>query len=188
MSIKFKSALPIILAVFIAFIGFILLMMLGVYFFGAGFSSYRIASEGMSPTLQIGDRVFAQNVTFLEGEFQYNVLNRGDIIFYNYQGHTFVQRVIGIAGDEVNVIPNQGVSVNGHFLNSLHPDETVQTCTMSRPKNLCGPIKIPPNFYYFMGDNWSHSFDSRYIGLVHQDKLKARLILRLWPPERWGSL
>ncbi|MBY0405270.1 MAG: signal peptidase I [Cyanobacteria bacterium] len=188
MSIKFKRVIPFILVGFIAFMGFLLVMILGAYFWGGGFSSYRIASEGMSPTLQIGDRVLAQNFTISNGEIQYDALKRGDILFYNYQDRIFVQRVIGIPGDEVTVIQNQGVSVNGHFLNSFHPDEKVQSCTMSAPKNLCEPIKIPSKFYYFMGDNWNHSFDSRYIGLVHQDKLKALLIFRLWPPERWGSL
>ncbi len=49
-------------------------------------------------------------------------------------------------------------------------------------------VKIPKGFYFFMGDNSSESFDSRYFGFVPKHAVIGRTILRIWPVKDFGPV
>ncbi|WP_156168719.1 signal peptidase I [Marinitoga sp. 1197] len=49
-------------------------------------------------------------------------------------------------------------------------------------------INLPDGFYFFMGDNTTESFDSRYFGIVPEENIIGRPFLRIWPYNRFGSV
>jgi len=171
-----------------------------------------IPSESMVPSLQIDDRVLVEKPSRLFRPYQH-----GDVlVFYPpfAEVHTdpvsrvlrwtglsglvndkeslvdvaYIKRLIGLPGDTLEVIPNKGIKRNGQWLKEPYVNEIAKTCTVELPKRYCGPIIIPPGHYFMMGDNRNDSYDSRFWGLVPQERVLGRAWLRLWPASRWGML
>ena len=171
-----------------------------------------IPSESMVPGLQVDDRLVIERVTRWIRPYQ-----RGDILvfyppmtklktdpvslFLRLTGFSglmykkednidvaYIKRLIGLPGDTINVKPGVGVFVNGKKLNEPYVNEIADTCTLMRPEPYCGAIKVPPGYYYMMGDNRNLSLDSRYWGFAEQNRVIGRAVFRIWPPNRLGAL
>lgn len=120
----------------------------------------------------------------------------------------FVKRCIAVGGETIE-IKNKKVYVNGKLLDEPYAkfnDDTVfkpiqifvsteqyqQTWQAGRfaelPPSLIrdnfGPVTIPKGYYFAMGDNRDHSFDSRFWGPVPDNNLKGRPLFIYWPPKR----
>lgn len=53
----------------------------------------------------------------------------------------------------------------------------------------CGPIRIPKDSYFMMGDNRNQSQDSRYWGVLKRDRIIGKASFRVWPwDNRVGSI
>ncbi|MBY0405271.1 MAG: signal peptidase I [Cyanobacteria bacterium] len=183
-----------------------------------GFGELRlIPSESMVPMLQVEDRVLIEKVTHWDIPGVHREYQRGDIlVFYppetilnndpwsiflratGFSGLIFkkddkidvayIKRLIGLPGDEIRVLPNLGVEVNGRLLDEPYQNELPTSCTMMQPTQICDSVIVPPNSYYMMGDNRNHSADSRFWGFASQDRVIGRAVFRVWPLDRFGAL
>ena len=141
--------------------------------------AFYIPSESMVPTLKVGDRVLVNKFIY-----DFTEPKRGDIVVFksvDEENTDLIKRVIGLPGDRV-VVRRGRVSVNGRrlkepYVNGKQPDFS----------NF-GPIRVPPNHYFFMGDNRADSEDSRYFGPVPEKNLIGGAFLRFWPPRRIGII
>ena len=123
--------------------------------------SYTVATNDMSPTLKAGDTISANAF-----EYKFSSPQRGDIIIVrapdgekerNGQVQVFPKRIIGTGGDRIQVsackvyvndrVIMQNVRGDGACPPSLVPD--------------FGPVVVPPNEYFLVGDNLPDSLDSR---------------------------
>jgi signal peptidase I len=113
-----------------------------------------------------------------------------------------VKRVIAVGGQTVQCRADTGLTVNGKPLkepyldpNTMMADPSVYPCLGSE----FGPVTVPPGRLWVMGDNRTHSADSRAhcpmlctgdptAGTVPVANVigKARFIV--WPPSRWGGV
>jgi signal peptidase I len=113
-----------------------------------------------------------------------------------------VKRVIAVGGQTVQCRADTGLTVNGKPLkepyldpNTMMADPSVYPCLGSE----FGPVTVPPGRLWVMGDNRTHSADSRahcpmlctgdpMAGTVPVANVigKARFIV--WPPSRWGGV
>ncbi len=93
-------------------------------------------------------------------------------------GETYVKRVLGLPGDTLE-LKNGVVVINGKALDEKH--------TMNRDFSDFGPIEIPPDTYFCMGDNRGRSADSRVWGLLPGDRILGNVVSVMWPPKnfRW---
>ncbi len=142
--------------------------------------TFSIPSVSMYPTLQVGDRVVVNKLSY-----KLHDVDRGDIIVFrrppreNCPGPPvadLVKRVIGLPGETISSRGNV-ILINGHPL--AQPWFT--------PVPLGPPIttqKIPPNQYFVMGDNRADSCDSRYWGTVSRNLIVGKVELRIWPLSR----
>ncbi len=154
----------------------------------------------MIPTLQIGDHILVSKFIYgIRVPFTDFVLipitrpERGDIIVFRFpkdEKKDFIKRVIGIPGDIIEV-ENKVLFVNGveqseSYTN--HEEDSVSLRIIPGRDNF-GPVTVPENEYFVMGDNRDHSLDSRFWGFVDFSKIKgeAFLIYWSWDKEKSGS-
>jgi len=55
------------------------------------------------------------------------------------------------------------------------------------PRDNLGPLTVPPDSYFVMGDNRDQSLDSRFWGFVRMNKIKGRAFLVYWSWNGQGS-
>jgi signal peptidase I len=164
---------------------------------------YRIPSESMVPTLEVGQRVLVNRIGERFGDPQV-----GDIVVFHPpagaeqgnqcgQAHpddqvcarptpdkadvNFIKRIVAGPGDRIMV-------EDGHVvLNGRRQQEP-----FARP---CGPgdgcdfgreVTIPAGHYFMMGDNRGSSDDSRFWGPVPDDWIIGEAFATYWPPDRIG--
>jgi signal peptidase I len=149
---------------------FALLLALGIRTFVA--EARWIPSESMLPTLNIGDRLIIEKVSF-----HFNGFKRGDIIVFNAPpasklDEVMIKRVIGLPGDTV-AIKNGLVYINDQPL-----DEPYE---LEKPRGNYKTFTVPENSLFVMGDNRNNSFDSRFWGVVPQELIIGKAMAKFYP-------
>ncbi len=155
--------------------------------------AFKIASRAMEPTLLVGDRirankiVYEMNTSFIKSQ---QAPNRGDVVVFELpidESKNYIKRIVGIGGDLVE-IRNKQVYLNGEPWDDpygMHEDSDTWPGSVS-PRDNYGPVTVPEDSLFVMGDNRDSSRDSRYWGFVALEKVKgkARNIIFSWDKER----
>ncbi len=146
---------------------------------------FYIPSESMVPTLEVGDRVLANKFVY-----RFEAPARGDIVVFNaVEGNTqktLIKRVIGLPGNKIELRRGE-LFLNGQRHNE--PYVVNNPCVRGTPKTCSfGPVTVPEEHYFVMGDNRAESADSRYFGPIPGDDIKGEAFVRFWPPDRAGLL
>lgn len=142
---------------------------------------FQVSHEAMIPALLPGDHVIAHSAAFQAEEPQ-----RGDIIVYRYpdkQGTLFLQRVIGVPGDQIE-IRNQVVSVNEDTLTEPYAQHTDSSSLSGNVRDNLGPVAVPPDTYFVLGDNREESLDSRFLGPISKEHIIGQAIYIYWSVDR----
>ena len=167
--------------------------------------AFKIPSGSMEDTLQVGDHllvnkfIFGTAIPFTDKRFfALRDPRQGDIIVFEYPedpSKDFIKRIVGVPGDVVQGI-NKHVYVNGKLYQNPHEvhKETDLVPKDQNPRDTFGPIKVPADSYFVMGDNRDRSYDSRFWGFVKKDKIKGLAFIKYWSWDgdnwrvRWGSI
>lgn len=132
-------------------------------------SVIQIDGSSMSPTLLEGDiLVAAKN----------KEPAKGDIVAFYFNDKLLVKRIIAQAGDQISILPNGTVSVNGATVSEPYVSSLVLgEC------DIAFPYTVPEERVFVLGDERSVSLDSRHsaIGCVATEQLVGKIILRVWP-------
>ena len=160
------------------------------------FQAFYIPSESMTPTLQVGDRVLVNKLSY-----DLHEVNRGDIIVFEAPAlarsdgiEDLVKRTVGLPGDTVTGDDSGGVLVNGRQLNEPYLPQGTQSRFSSVPPG-CDPppdgvpgCVVPEGHLFMMGDNREASKDSRVFGPVDENAIVGRVFVRIWPLSNLGLL
>jgi len=150
--------------------------------------TFYIPSGSMEPTLQIGDRILVNKLSYhLHG------VDRGDIVVFSRppaencggpEVNDLVKRVIGLPGDVLSLSGGY-VYVDGKKLDESWLPASEQGVTTAGPggnsSNLAHPYLVPANDYFVMGDNRTDSCDSRYWGPINKSLIVGKVEVRVWP-------
>ncbi|OPX98100.1 MAG: Signal peptidase I P [Syntrophorhabdus sp. PtaB.Bin006] len=150
--------------------------------------AFKIPSGSMEPTLLIGDHLLVNRLSYVvKVPFSDIVLlnlgspTRGDVIVFRYpmdRSKDFIKRVIATEGETVE-IRNKIIYVNGKKIDDpwgVYLDEEIVPKFFS-PKDNLGPIKVPKDCVFAMGDNRDRSLDSRFWGFVRRDDLVGKALV-----------
>ena len=171
---------------------------------------YKIPSESMVPTLQVGERVLVNRVGKRLGN-----PSVGDIVVFhppagaeNGAGSqcgarvrsgapcaqptpgkaevNFIKRVVGAPGDTISVreghVIRNGKLTSEPFISDTCVNDEGTGCTLPTT------ITVPPGHYFMMGDNRGESDDSRFWGPVPEDWIIGNAFATYWPVKRIGLL
>lgn len=167
--------------------------------------AFKIPSGSMEPTLQVGDHILVNK--FIYG-VRLPIINttiipvsepeRGDIIVFEYPvepDKDFIKRVVAVPGDVVE-IRNKKVYVNGRRVDNYtvkHTGSRILSESASTRDNF-GPVTVPGDSYFVLGDNRDNSYDSRFWGFVRKSALKGEAFIIYWSWDRndfgvrWGRI
>src|SRR5206468_3324593 len=109
-------------------------------------------------------------------------IKRGDVIVFKYPKEPerdFIKRVIGLPGETLE-LRHKKVYINGkpldepyvHFL--VPPRSSNQEYASADVRDQFGPVVVPANELFMMGDNRDNSEDSRYWGTLPRDYVKGK--------------
>jgi signal peptidase I len=152
------------------------------------FQAFSIPSGSMQPTLLVGDYLLVNKFSYgIRNPFTNKVWislgapHRGDVVVFIFpQDHSkdYIKRVIGLPGDKVQIV-NKQVYINGQPLvtpQAVYQDSERFPGSQVARDNF-GPVVVPVNAYFVMGDNRDHSYDSRFWGFVPDDALRGKAFL-----------
>ena len=149
--------------------------------------AFKIPSGSMMDTLQIGDHI-------LVNKFAYGIdvpylgvpilhrspPRRGDVIVFKYPNDPnkdYIKRVVAVGGDEV-AVRNKQLYVNQK---PVEEDYIIHTETRVWPvRDNYGPVRVPENNLFVMGDNRDNSSDSRFWGFLDLEAVLGKAFLIYW--------
>jgi len=159
--------------------------------------AFKIPTGSMEPNLLVGDHllvnkfIFAPTISPLERTLlPMRQIRRGDILVFKFPEEPerdFIKRTIGLPGDTVE-LKNREVFVNGQKLDEpyahyLFPQGQGDEQSFD-VRERYGPVTVPPNHYFMMGDNRDNSQDSRYWGFLPEHYIKGRALMIYWSFEQ----
>ena len=156
--------------------------------------AFKIPTGSMENNLLIGDHLLvnkflhAPTMTGLERALlPIDPIRRGDVLVFKYPEdpeRDFIKRVIGLPGETLEM-RDKKIYIDGkpldepyvHFLfpvTSRGPGEA--DFTAEGVSRNYGPVVVPPDMYFMMGDNRDNSQDSRYWGFMPRDYVKGKAL------------
>jgi signal peptidase I len=188
----FKWAVPLALVEWVVLIGSALVIALLIKTFL--FQAFYIPSESMRPTLNVGDRVLVNKMSY-----RLHDVNRGDIVVFETPPNAddangtikdLVKRVIALPGETIEARDGV-VYINGRQLEEPYLSNGVRTCAPNSSPGTCtnfGPEEIPSDHVFVMGDNRAASKDSRVFHPIEESSIVGRVFVRIWPLNDLGFL
>jgi signal peptidase I len=139
----------------------------------------RVEGTSMAPLLSDQERIFINKFVY-----RFEPIQRGDVVVFWYpldRTKSFIKRVVGLPGESVQI--RQGaVYVNGKLV--PEPYVPLQYEDLSD----FGPVRVPKDSFFVMGDHRISSNDSRVFGSVSSRFIYGRAVFAYWPVDHFGSL
>ena len=167
--------------------------------------AFKIPSGSMKNTLLIGDHILVNKFIYgvklpFSNKTLFSVKNPKRVIllcfkFVQDPKKDFIKRVIAVSGDTLQ-IKDKKVYVNGRLLNhdpGIFSDPRILPGN-NQPRDNLGPLKIPDDALFVMGDNRDNSYDSRFWGFVDLKDVKGKAFMIYWSWDktkfgvRWGRI
>jgi len=153
------------------------------------FQAFKIPTGSMEKNLLIGDHLIVNKMVFSPAAtgieralLPSRPINRGDIIVFKYPkdpARDFIKRVIGLPGDRLELRKKK------IYINDKPLDEPYVQFLMPAPADSArsddvrvdyGPVTVPAEQYFMMGDNRDNSEDSRYWGFMPASYVKGQAL------------
>lgn len=144
--------------------------------------AYRIPAGSMKPALLIGDHILVDRRPEARSP------KRGELIVFEYPvdpEKDFIKRVVATGGDTVEIREKELLINNEpvHESYVIHNDPRILPIGKTK-RDSYGPVTVPPDSYFVLGDNRDESYDSRFWGFVEKSRVKGTVTNIYWS---WDS-
>ncbi|MGA2422289.1 MAG: signal peptidase I [Candidatus Acidiferrum sp.] len=139
----------------------------------------KVEGTSMAPLLSDQERIFINKFVY-----RFSAIERGDVVVFWYpldRSKSFIKRVIGLPGDTLEM--RQGTL----WVNGVVVPEPYVPLRYEDFSNF-GPVTVPKDSYFVMGDHRISSNDSRVFGAVENKFIYGRAVFAYWPVDHFGSL
>lgn len=198
---SFLAELPVLILV-----AFVLALVLKTFLVQA----FYIPSASMEPTLDVGDRVLVNKLSY-----ELREPRRGELVVFREpvdevaqapeslgrrvvdflssglgitppDERDFIKRIIGLPGETI-AMRDGVVLIDGQPLPEAPHSEGGYLSAVDRTD--FAPVDIPEGEYFMMGDNRPNSADSRFsLGTIPREELIGRAFVVIWPPAHIDTL
>ena len=159
--------------------------------------AFKIPTGSMEENLLIGDHLlvnkFVLGPSIAAAEralLPLGTIRRGDVIVFKYPedpDRDFIKRVVGLPGETLELRAKK-VYIDGmpldepyaHYLEPLRTSRDLQEVTSFDVRDQYGPVTVPTDQYFVMGDNRDNSQDSRYWGFLPRGFVKGKALVIYW--------
>src|SRR5262245_23048595 len=159
--------------------------------------AFKIPTGSMENNLLIGDHLLVNKFVYGPAAtpaertlLPIGTIHRGDVLVFKYPeqpDRDFIKRVIGLPGETLEVREKK-VYINGnaldepyaHFLTPASEASAFHEVTSFDVRERYGPVTIPADHFFMMGDNRDNSQDSRYWGFLPRENIKGKALLIYW--------
>ena len=156
--------------------------------------AFKIPTGSMENNLLIGDHllvnkfVFGPTASSIERALlPVRDVRRGDVVVFKYPDEPerdFIKRVIGLPGETLELRAKKvyidGQPLDEPYVHFLEPASESQEVTSFDVRERYGPVRVPENQFFVMGDNRDNSQDSRYWGFLPRDYVKGKALVIYW--------
>lgn len=139
--------------------------------------AFQVEQYSMEPTLLPHDRVLVDKILY-----RVRQPHRGDVIVLKYPlnpQRNYIKRIVALPGDRLEVKEGK-LYVNGRIVREPYLNGV--------PQGNYGPLVVPQDSVFVMGDNRNNSEDSRSFGALKKDLIVGQAVLIYWPPQRMKLL
>lgn len=162
--------------------------------------NYQVLGQSMEPNLYSGQHVIVNKVAYMSMDVDrlskfipfyevdegselrlFGEPQRGDVVVIvspQPSGKRLVKRVVGLPGDTIEIEDGM-LKINGY--------QITEPYVMGNPRDR-GPLRIPTDHYFVLGDNRPQSNDSNSFGPVHRSQIVGKAWLAYWPLDQFGTV
>tara|TARA_B100002019_G_scaffold283344_1_gene289652 strand:- start:250 stop:888 length:639 start_codon:yes stop_codon:yes gene_type:complete len=142
-----------------------------------------VSGASMDDTFHSGEYLIVDQVTY-----HFDHPSRGDVVVFRYPrdpSKFFIKRVIGVPGDTITIENAEVLITNAENPDGFIVDEPyIKSMAPTTPMS----ETLGEREYFVMGDNRDHSSDSRAWGVLQEERIIGRALVRLFPPNEFGYL
>lgn len=136
-----------------------------------------VSGASMDETFHSGQYLIVDQVSY-----RFEAPARGDVVIFRYPrdpSKFFIKRVIGIPGDTVTIEDAHVTITNDEYPDGFTLDEPYIKSMAPAPAMV---ETLGDREYFVMGDNRDQSSDSRAWGVLQEERIIGRALVRLFPP------
>lgn len=144
----------------------------------------QVKGASMEPSFYSGDYILTSKMTY-----RFRTPERGDVVVFRAPKNPdieYIKRIIGLPGDTI-VIQNSEVYVNNRRLDEQYIAEKTNIWETGFIREGV-PVTVPQGSLFVMGDNRTHSSDSREFGYIDQDSIIGQVFFRYFPAQSFGPI
>src|SRR5271154_7064188 len=139
----------------------------------------KVEGTSMAPLLSDQERIFINKFVY-----RFEPIERGDVVVFWYpldRSKSFIKRVVGLPGETIELR-------RGHLFIGDRELAGADVPASFFDGSRYGPVQIPANSYFVMGDHRDSSNDSRMFGAVSREFIYGKAVFAYWPVDHFGSI
>lgn len=143
------------------------------------FQPFIVKGASMEPSFHGGDYLIIDEISY-----RFTEPKRGEVLVFKYpldKSQRFIKRIVGLPGEKVDIEQGKVVitQADGSRIQLIENYIDTPLSELALENN---SLTLGPGEYYVMGDNRTHSFDSRNWGVLKEEDIVGRVVFRAWPP------